>query len=228
VISFATSFGTVDTSQTPNGFGSGSNFSGTLINSGTIRAIGGAGQIDADDDDGAFRFYDGSTFRGGFGTDKWATGASAADLTLFVNGNNSLFVYANSAKRVRMYTDGIVTSGDVVAYGSPSDARLKIIKEKVPNAVEKISKISGYRFDWKNPDDLLNIKEDVGVIAQEVQEVFPELVRMNESGYYSVREKGLIAVLIEAVKELSEQNKKLEEKNREFETILESLINRQK
>jgi hypothetical protein len=40
------------------------------------------------------------------------------------------------------------------------------------------------------------------VIAQEVQEEFPELVRMNESGYYSVREKGLIAVLIEAVKEL--------------------------
>jgi hypothetical protein len=53
-------------------------------------------------------------------------------------------------------------------------------------------------------------------------------VRENDNGLLSLRDKGLTAFLVEAVKELSEQNKKLEEKAREFETILNSLINKQK
>jgi len=103
------------------------------------------------------------------------------------------------------HTGTITTSGDIIAYGSPSDNRLKTIKEKVPHALDTINKISGYRFDWKNPDEVLNIKEDIGVIAQEVQDVLPELVRTNENGFMSVRHQGLTAVLIEAVKEQQTQ-----------------------
>jgi hypothetical protein len=99
----------------------------------------------------------------------------------------------------------ITTSGDIIAYGSPSDNRLKTIKEKVPHALDSINKISGYRFDWKNPDEVLNLKEDIGVIAQEVLEVLPELVRTNEDGFMSVRHQGLTAVLVEAIKELSQK-----------------------
>ena len=122
----------------------------------------------------------------------------------------------------------LTVKGDLVAYGSPSDLRLKTIKEKIQNPLAILDKISGYRFDWKEEDLVLKIKEDVGVIAQEIKEVLPELVRVNENGYYSVRDKGLTAVLIEAVKELAEKNKKLEQKNEEFETLLNSLINKQK
>ena len=53
---------------------------------------------------------------------------------------------------------------------------------------------------------VLQIKEDIGVIAQEVEEVAPELVRTNEeTGMKSVRYQGLTAILIEAIKEQQKQ-----------------------
>ena len=98
-------------------------------------------------------------------------------------------------------TGTFTCAGDVVAFGTPSDLRLKTIKEKVPNALDSILKLNGYKFDWKEKDSLLNIKEDIGVIAQEVAELFPELARTNADGNMSVRYQGLTAVLIEAIKE---------------------------
>lgn len=106
----------------------------------------------------------------------------------------------------------LVATGDITAYGSASDIRLKEIKEKVPNALQVVNKLNGYRFDWKEkPGGELDIKEDIGVIAQEVVEVLPELARENQTGYMSVRYQGLTAVLIEAVKELAAENNKLKE-----------------
>ena len=103
-------------------------------------------------------------------------------------------------------TGTLTVSGDVVAYGSPSDISLKIIKEKIPNALDSVLKLNGYKFDWKEPNEIANIKEDIGVIAQEVEELFPELVRKNEdTGFKSVRYQGLIGVLIEAMKEQQKQ-----------------------
>jgi len=117
----------------------------------------------------------------------------------------------NNAATYRFLGD-IVSTGDVTAYGSASDIRLKEIKEKVPNALQVVNKLNGYRFDWKEkPGGELDIKEDIGVIAQEVVEVLPELARENQTGFMSVRYQGLTAVLIEAVKELAAENNKLKE-----------------
>jgi len=99
-------------------------------------------------------------------------------------------------------------------YGSPSDVRLKTIKSKVNNAVEKISKLNGYYFDWNEVNDLAKIKEDIGVIAQEVEKVFPELARTNSDGNMSVRYQGLTAVLIEAVKEATDTDRNSEVRDR--------------
>jgi hypothetical protein len=107
-----------------------------------------------------------------------------------------------SAKMLLNSSGTLTVSEDLIAYGSPSDARLKIIKQKIQDPLSKILALNGYEFDWKETDSVLNIKEDIGVIAQEVQEVLPELVRENENGYLSVRHQGIAPVLIEAVKEL--------------------------
>jgi hypothetical protein len=124
-------------------------------------------------------------------------------------GGDSMVWSVASDIRMNLTAGGTLTaSGDVVAYGSPSDARLKTIKEKVPNALDKVLKLNGYRFDWNETNELTKIKEDVGVIAQEVAEVLPELARTNEDGFMSVRYQGLTAVLIEAIKE---QQKQIEE-----------------
>jgi hypothetical protein len=115
-------------------------------------------------------------------------------------------------ERVRINPNGsIVATGDITAFGSPSDIRLKDIKEVVPNALQSILQLNAYRFDWKEVNHLTKIKEDIGVIAQEVEKVLPELARTNDDGTMSVRYQGLTAVLIEAVKELAAENKELKE-----------------
>ena len=106
-----------------------------------------------------------------------------------------------------------IATGDITAYGTPSDLRLKTIKEKIPNAISSVLKLNGYRFDWiENKDKLFVLKEDIGVIAQEVADVFPELARTNEDGFMSVRYQGLTAVLIEAIKEQQVQIEELKNK----------------
>ena len=149
-------------------------------------------------------------------------------------GGFGFFGGTSSAKFMCSYTGTLTVSGDVVAYGSPSDARLKDIKEKVPNALNSILKLNGYRFDWKEKeldiygDDkkILHIKEDIGVIAQEVADVLPELAKTNEDGFMSVRYQGLTAVLIEAVKEQQTQIESQKSEIEELKDLVKQLINR--
>ena len=78
-----------------------------------------------------------------------------------------------------------------------------------PLSAPKVEKLQGVTFDWKE-QDITNLKEDIGFIAQDVQKVLPELVRENKDGKLSVRHQGIIPVLLEAIKELSDKIKILE------------------
>ena len=113
-------------------------------------------------------------------------------------------------KRLKLdYAGTLTVSGDVVAYGSPSDKRYKENIKPVTNALAKVSKLQGVTFDWKESESLLDIKEDIGFIAQDVQEVLPELVRENEDGKLSLRDKGIVPILVEAIKELKAEIEEL-------------------
>ena len=96
--------------------------------------------------------------------------------------------------------------GDIVAF-STSDKNFKENITPIPNALEKISRISGNTYDWK-----VDMKEfhgfegnDVGVIAQEIEEVLPQLVTTRENGYKAVKYDKLVALLIEGIKEQQQQ-----------------------
>jgi hypothetical protein len=92
--------------------------------------------------------------------------------------------------------------GDVVAYYS-SDAQFKDNVVKLEGALDKVKQIRGVEFDWNDKQDVYE-GHDIGVIAQEVQAVYPELVHHREhSDSLAVDYVKLTAVLIEAVKELS-------------------------
>jgi|9_EtaG_2_1085328.scaffolds.fasta_scaffold02842_4 hypothetical protein len=99
--------------------------------------------------------------------------------------------------------------GDVVAFGSPSDISLKENIKPIESALNKVEKLQGVTFNWKE-QDIANLKEDIGFIAQDVQKVLPELVRENKDGKLSLRHQGIIPVLLEAIKELSDKVKSLE------------------
>lgn len=92
--------------------------------------------------------------------------------------------------------------GDVVAYYS-SDSQFKDNVVKLEGALDKVKQIRGVEFDWNDKQDVYE-GHDIGVIAQEVQAVYPELVHHREhSDSLAVDYVKLTAVLIEAVKELS-------------------------
>jgi hypothetical protein len=98
-------------------------------------------------------------------------------------------------------TGRIDASGDIVAY-STSDKNFKENITPIENPIEKIRMISGNTYDWK-----VDMKEfhgfegnDVGVIAQEIEAVLPQLVTTRETGYKAVKYDKLVALLIEGIK----------------------------
>ena len=112
----------------------------------------------------------------------------------------------------------IRATNDIIAYYS-SDQRLKENIRQIPGALDLLNNINGVYFDWteehlkKNggEDGYFVRKNDLGVIAQEVEKIFPEAVAKREDGYYAVRYDKLIPSLIEAVKELSQRVKNIEQ-----------------
>ena len=93
----------------------------------------------------------------------------------------------------------VSASGDVIAFQS-SDERLKDNIQPIESPLEKIFQINGVSFDWNNKQDLYSGR-DVGVIAQEIESVLPEIVQTRESGMKAVRYEKIVALLIEAIKE---------------------------
>ena len=107
----------------------------------------------------------------------------------------------------------IVAEGDVVAYYT-SDIRLKDNLQIIEGSLDKIGEINGYEFDWneKSPGWAQERGHDVGVIAQEVQKVLPEVVQERTNGYLGVDYKRIIPLLIESVKELKQEIEDLKKK----------------
>ena len=107
----------------------------------------------------------------------------------------------------------IVAEGDVVAYYT-SDIRLKDNLQVIKGSLDKISEINGYEFDWneKSPGWARERGHDVGVIAQEVQKVLPEIVSERKNGYLGVDYKRIIPLLIESIKELKQEVEDLKKK----------------
>ena len=108
-------------------------------------------------------------------------------------------------------TAGLIrATNDVVAYYS-SDERLKDNIKPIQGALDKVCKLGGYEFDWNSKQDVYE-GHDIGVIAQEVEAVFPELVTDRDSGFKAVKYEKLVPALIEAIKELKAEVESLKSK----------------
>jgi len=131
--------------------------------------------------------------------------------------NDNFALVANNDEKVRITTGGNVGIGstspaykldvsgtirataDVVAY---SDARVKDNITTVKNALDKIKSLRGVNYTRKD-DETKSLK--VGVIAQEVLPILPEVVQQDDQGNYSVAYGNMVGVLIEAIKEQQRQ-----------------------
>ena len=147
-----------------------------------------------------------------------------------IHYNGATVLEADSNGGVKV-TGQLSATGDVVAYSS--DQRLKENIKPIENAVDKIKQLKGVTFDWNEKSEELGFEpstkiNDVGVIAQDVEAVFPQLVQLapfdigsdedgnatSKSGedYKTVNYARLTAVLIEAVKEQQQQIDELKAK----------------
>lgn len=120
-------------------------------------------------------------------------------------GNASTAGWRNSAGSARVSwsisTGDFTAAGNVTAY---SDAKLKKDIEPIDGALGLVGLLRGVRYTRIDTEE-----KGIGVIAQELQKVFPELVKEND-GTLSVAYANLTGVLIEAIKELTERVKVLE------------------
>jgi hypothetical protein len=112
-------------------------------------------------------------------------------------------------------TAKIASEKDIIAFVS-SDNRLKTNIKPIKGSLDKILNIEGVSFEWKDGyDDRVQNKTNLGVIAQDVQKVVPEIVKERQDGYLAVQYDQLIPVLIESIKDQQKQiddlKKKLEE-----------------
>jgi hypothetical protein len=104
----------------------------------------------------------------------------------------------------------LLVVGDIIAF-STSDKNLKDDIKNIENPLDKVSKLNGVTFTWNDKQESY-IGTDVGVIAQEVEEIIPEAVTTRDNGYKAVKYEKIIPLLIESIKELKDKNEALEAK----------------
>jgi hypothetical protein len=113
------------------------------------------------------------------------------------------------------------TKGDITAFYSSSDKRLKTNIETIDNSLDILKNIRGVRFNWnenaKNINNNVNLdKKEMGVIAQEIEPLIPEVIKKGISGYKAVRYEKIVPLLIECIKE---QQSQINNQHKEIELI---------
>lgn len=151
----------------------------------------------------------------------------------------SVGIYGNSTANGGTwagYFDGDVNiNGNVNVNGSGvysgtwtfSDKRFKANIKEIENISERISKLKAYTYDFKTEEfKSKNFEKgkQIGFIAQELQEVFPELVKEDKSGYLAVNYQGMVPVLLQALKEQNELNQSQQKQIEELKNLVNKTI----
>ena len=160
-----------------------------------------------------------------------ATGTTNQDCSIYFadsdDNDNGKLVYMTGNRQFRFYLDGsgspvmqwnpdfsIYFNGNMYSgggqYSTGSDLRMKSNLVRFTGTLDKLKQIVGYKFDITVPTTGATIPS-AGVIAQDVEKVYPELVEEVE-GYKHLQYNALIGVLVEAVKELTTRVETLETK----------------
>ena len=142
-----------------------------------------------------------------------ATGAVTISIGQAVATSSNVQFNALGVGTAAGATTGLIrATNDVIAFYS-SDERLKENVLTIPNSLDILKQINGYYFDWIPMEGVHeNEGHDIGVIAQEVEKVLPEVVTTRDNCYKAVKYEKLVALLIQTNKELLERVEALEAK----------------
>ena len=148
------------------------------------------------------------------------------------NGNNVLIGTGNTSNKSDLIVAGSVTIGVDLnvtrtayipggAWTDSSDERLKQHIRPLEGALDRLLKLRGMEFEWKEPEKQGNLTgTQMGLVAQEVETVFPEWVGVDGQGYRTLTIRGFEALAIEAIKELKAENESLKKRCEDLEAKL--------
>lgn len=131
------------------------------------------------------------------------------------NPNSNVFLITSGSSQTKLLrvsgSGQLDVRGDIVALSTfaTSDIRLKTNVKPIENALSKVCQINPIEFNWKS-----NGKQDFGVIAQQIEELYPDLVIENLEGYKVVKYNPLIALLLKSIQELNKEVQELKNKIR--------------
>jgi hypothetical protein len=159
------------------------------------------------------------------------TGNLAVDTnSLFVDAAANRVGVLNVAPTVTFDVTGDINASSSIFIGSvchvgvcTSDERFKKNIEEMDYVSDRFAKVRSVEYEWRNeefPEKSFHDKKELGVIAQEVQEQFPELVHEDEEGYLKVDKTKLQAYAMKALKEQIVRNDKLEKENEQMKKFL--------
>ncbi|MDG0815777.1 tail fiber domain-containing protein [Bdellovibrio svalbardensis] len=205
--------------------------------------VGGLSQSGSYSTSDGARFHEGNlgiNFGGNdAGTFGWIQGTNAgtgaANIVMQRFGGSVGIGTTTPGYKLDVQGGGVNASG---GYTQTSDIRLKTNVEYLQSkdSLEKISSLRGIHYDWKDQTKL-GTDRQIGLIAQDVEKVFPEAVKKNSEGFLSVSYSNLVAPVIEAIKELFKnsehqaraiasvqaENEKLKQENAEIKARLEKI-----
>jgi hypothetical protein len=142
------------------------------------------------------------------------SGWGRGHLGFCLNSADSNAIVSVSDEKFRMVDNGdFLADGDVVAYSTTiSDARYKTNIQPIESALDKVNQMRGVSFDWK----AVRSGREFGVIAQEIEQIAPEVVSekelLNGETMKTVSYTSLVPFLIESIKELTAKVAELESK----------------
>lgn len=128
-----------------------------------------------------------------------------------IDNDNCFYVGCTNGVHIHgpLVVDGNISAeGDITAFSS-SDERLKEDIKPIKDCLQKVLTLDAIEFEWSNKQSTYSGK-DVGLIAQQVNEVAPEIVSKRDDGFYAMKYEKIIPLLVGAIKEQNEEIKKLE------------------
>ena len=159
---------------------------------------------------------DSHTFGNGAGDNLHIESSSGENIVINSAGG-IIVLQGGGTERFRLDSSGNMSAtGNITAYGSVSDERLKENIEVIENPIEKIKNLKGVTFTYKKDE-----QKSTGLIAQDLEKVLPEAVYKtldidlngdSEDEHLAIRYGNTVGLLVEAIKELEARVKELEDK----------------
>ena len=117
---------------------------------------------------------------------------------------------------IQLQVTGQIASPDNITAYYSSDISLKDNLRPIENALFKVNQIAGYEFDWNEKSHQIQQDKghDVGLVAQEVEKVLPEVIQIREDGIKAIAYEKVVPLLVQSIKELTKRVEELEDERK--------------